>query len=189
MPETIAPAVIPAAPVLAPDAPPEIAPEEAVPRTDAPARASGPDAADQATTGLAALARLATATLPAHPVRWVPHWDEAAAVVVSGPAQLASCMAMLGYDEFGGVKLDDSTGPWVQVLKAVDDEDFLVELHPHERSDRDLPLLFERIVGLSPADAAELAWSWVRGKGVPAGLEREIELRTVPDGSPFDAPL
>lgn len=182
MPETIAPTDLPAVA-------PETAPDVAATESGAPAPPAGPDAADQATTGLAALARLATRPLPASPVRWIPHWNAGASVVVSGPEQLAACMALLDYDEFGGVKLSGSTGPWAQVLKSVDDEDFLVEFHPHEHSDPDLPLLFERIVGLSPADAAELAWSWVRGKGLPAGREREIELRTVPDGSRFDAPL
>lgn len=128
---------------------------------------------------------LAHQALPEQAVVWYPHWDDWRPVVVEDRAHLVRLITQLEEDEFAGVKLRPSKGPWAQVMNGGDGE-FCIELHPHTHGDRPGGMFFERVAPVS-ASAGALGWAWVRRDELPSGYQ--LEPRVVPEGSVWDLPL
>lgn len=129
---------------------------------------------------------LAHQAMPADAVVWYPHWSERRPVVVEDGAHLARLIGLMVKDEFGGIKLFGSRGPWAQVMGGVDGE-FLLELHSHAYDDEPGGMYFERVVPISAASAGALGWAWVRREELPA--EYGLEPRVVPCGQMLDRPM
>lgn len=164
-------------------------PDEAIDHDVAAPPAVGGDADaggdDREGTGLAALREALTS--PAKPVTWSHQWNEQQRVVVESPEHLGTLVATLvEIEDYGGVTLTGSAGPWSQIMYFGKGE-YLVELHPHEHGDTGPDMYFERVVPVTAAQAGRIAWDWVRTGRLPE--EHDIEFRVVPEGQVTDVDL